>query len=285
MAFTYVVTDGSETFTWDVQGETIVDKNTGIGTQTITPNGGLSRLPFIVAGESGPPPIFDSASRVVVAPGETVPPPEFTLVSPGSAGVAAHYTVKFYVPKGDTGAADTTILDATDISGTPTAGYALTVNPTHDGIVFSPTGPGALYTATTINSLASSNVSPRTIASIAVPGQLRAWRPKVLGEHTPINAADTRVDLLATIGTTSGDQVGYAQGKVGTTADPLQLIPNFGTNALGSSGGQYGAGYGLIPAGQATTVFVQAKQIASSTSNWSTSNVLSGFTVEVAFVP
>lgn len=285
MSFTYTITDGVETFTWDVQGEVIVDKNTGIGTQTITPNGGLSRLPFIVAGESGPPPIFDSASRAIVAPGDTVPPPEFTLVSPGGPGTAAHYTVKFYVPKGDDGAADTTILDATDITGTPTAGYALVVNPTHDGIVYAPTGPGGLYTATTINSLASSNVTPRTIASVAIPGQLRPWRPKVIGEHIPVNASDTRVDLFATIGTTTGDQVGYAQGKVGTTADPLQIIPNFGTNALGSSGGTYGAGYGLIPAGQATTVFIQAKQIASSTSAWSSNNALSGFLVEVAFVP
>jgi hypothetical protein len=133
----------------------------------------------------------------------------------------------------------------------------------------------------------SGNASPRTLASIAVAGQLFAWRPKVSGFVVVGNAADTHVDLFATIGATNGDQVGYGPGITGSTVHPVTLGFAGWGGALGTTGGQYSAGYGVVPAGQATTVFFQAKQTASTTSNWTTPNggPTAAFALEVSPLP
>jgi hypothetical protein len=281
------IDDGGVTRQWDVAAEVVeTEPGTGVATITITPRGGRARLPAVYDGDPGLPPVFDSVTRTVVAPGVTVPQPDLVLVSPGSPGVASHYTLNIYVPKGDTGAADTTILDATDISGTVTAKYYLVVNNTGDGITFAAPKVGGLYVPSSINST-SGNASPRTLASIAVAGQLFAWRPKVSGFVVVGNAADTHVDLLATIGATNGDQVGYGPGITGSTVHPVTLGFAGWGGALGTTGGQYSAGYGVVPAGQATTVFFQAKQTASTTSNWTTPNggPTAAFALEVSPLP
>lgn len=295
MSYTYTVTDGVETFTWDVQGEIIVsDPALGIATQTITPSGGLSRLPVLAPGVPGAP---GNPPAVVVdneyAPGVTIPAPTVTITTPATSTVPAVWTLTVGHHRGNDGVTNTTLLACTDLVGSPLAGYVptyvtdtgLAVGGSSNGIagaVWQPLTVGGIYTAT-ISSTTGSG-SPRTLGSIAIPAKARAWRPKCDGFVVVGNAADTQVDLFATLGTTTDDQVAYGRGVLGSVVHPTRIGWSGWGAALGTTGGKYSAGYGVVPAGQATTIFLQAKQLASTTSAWTTpaGGPTAAFSVEVS---
>lgn len=289
------VDDGVTTSLWDVAAEAVyVDPNSGVLTITLTPRGGKARLP---APFEGPPGLPGTPPSVVVvneyAPGATIPPPTAVITTPATDTVPAVWTLTYGVHRGDDGITNDSLLACTDLVGAPVAGYVpiyvadtgLAVGGSSNGIpgaVWTPLSVGGIYTATIASTTGSA--SPRTLGSIAIPAKARAWRPKVDGFVVVGNAADTQVDLFATLGTTTDDQVGYGRGVFGSTVHPTHIGWSGWGAALGTTGGKYSAGYGVVPAGQATTIFLQAKQLASSTSAWTTpaGGPTAAFSVEVS---
>jgi len=254
-----ILTDCDITFT------NAFDPKTGVSTITITPAGGLSNLPALLQGTPGLPPVIDSTTAVEYAPGATIPPNTTTVVSPGGAGTASHYTITYGVHRGNDGLPGTnSVLTAIDLSGPLVNGYQITYNAAGPGALWAAPKVGGLYVPASIAATASSASSPRTLIGVAVPAQAFDWWPIVNAQCCVIGASDTRIDLVARLNNaTSGDIVGYGSGVTGAAPPPVLI------NGSGYGGVLTGS-YGKVLAGQAATIYLVAVQVAASSNSWST---------------
>lgn len=239
----------------------------------LTPSGGTGSIPFLAQGLPGKPPIFDSITVEEVNPGDTLPTPNpvVTMVSPGGDGQASHYTMKFYIHKGATGATGANqISTAVDLAASPTLGsgtdkFVLTYR--HSDGKWVPTAQlaGNQYVPAVISSTAFNNASPRLIAQVDIPAQPFAWRPRVFAQTAVTGSSATRVDLVARLdNAATGDQVGFAKGSAGATPPTLVMIP------ASPAGSSIPGTYGRVNAGSAATVYLRAEQKAPTSGSWST---------------
>ncbi|WPH57649.1 hypothetical protein [Mycobacterium phage WXIN] len=280
--------DGNNiTFTGTVTVVNGANQDSGTAYLVLTPEGGFGTLPFLATGDPGKPPVFDSFTMEEVDPDDPLPTPnpEYTLVSPGGPGEASHYTLKFYVHKGATGATGTfTISGATDLSGTPGSGNdkQILVYRHSDGKwVLSAQKVGDQYVPAAIASTSFSVTTPRTLTSVTIPAQPFDWRPRVFAQTVVTGSADTRVDLVARVGNaSSGAQVGFSKGLAGAAPPPNILIP------AAPAGSSMPGSYGRVAAGDAATIYLVAEQKAPSSNSWSTpASPDTTFWVEVAPLP
>jgi hypothetical protein len=277
------ILDGTQII-WDgeVHITNATDISTGVLTLVLTPKGGVGALPALTSGPAGPPPVIDSVTVTSVNPGTTLPAPVWTLVSPGGAGVASHYTLAMSVYKGDTGLTgpSTNILAAPDVDVTtvaPTNGFQLVYNSTSSKMMFAPQLCGPVIPPATINDT-SGNATSRTLASITIPSQKFAYRVIPSGQSVISGTVNTRVDLVARIANaTTGDQCGYGLGLNGPTDRPtlIDCMP------AGSA-----TGYATIAAGAPATIYLQAEQRnTGTTDSWTTSHLSTNFQVQVSPIP
>lgn len=282
-----VTVDGNDiVFSGDIRVVNGFNPDNGVAYLILTPSGGTGTLPFLAEGQPGLPPVFDSVSVIEVDPTDDLPTPNpvVTVVNPGGPGVAAHYTMTFYLHTGEKGATGANeISTAVDLATSPVLGAATSAYVlVYDAVnsVWVPTSQkvGNDYVPTTIGATAYNTASPRTLATVAVPAQPFDWRPKVFGQVVVTGSSDTRVDLYARINDASaGDQVGYSKGVAGSAPPPNILIP------AAPAGSAVPGGYGKVLAGQPATIYLRAEQKAASNGSWSTPGAPdSTFWVEVS---
>lgn len=277
--------DGSITWQGSVTMSGASDPLTyGVATLTLTPSGGVSNLPALVQGDPGLSPTLRNVSVTQVAAGTTPPASSWTLVTPGTSTVAPVYDLVLYVNSGATGAtgASTNISAAPDVEGGPpgsgTDGYTLYwVNADSKWKISAP--KRTVYPFTVPNSSFSTaysgNAGSYVVASVGIPAQPYAWRPKVHGGIYAGGTVNTHVDLVARLNnSSSGDIVGYGLGQSGVGPYPILLQSAFGASVAGAST------YGQVAAGASATIFMLATQTASTTDNWTTTNTNAYFTVE-----
>lgn len=277
--------DGND-LVWDgeVRIGNFVTSDTGVVTLTLTPAGGLGDLPVFAQGVPGLPPIIDSATVEVIAPGDTVPPPEYTRISPGGPGTASHYTVKHYVPKGDAGAAGspTNIGSAPDVTGTPTDKYTLVYASSDSKYHIQAQKVGETFSPSSITSY-SGNASSAVLATLNIPALPFDWRPQVSGFGVATGTANTHVELQVRINnSTTGDIVGAARGITGAGSGS---IPAYPLTLVRAFGGQITGSYGKIAANSAATIYFMAVQSATTTDAWSVVNSTCNFSIKVDPVP
>lgn len=281
-----VTVDGNNlTFEGRVTVVNGANPETGIAYLILTPEGGFGNLPFLATGESGKPPIFDSITMTEVDPDVPLPAPNpiVTTVSEGGPGVAAHYTMQFFVHAGQKGDTGTIVIkNATDFATTPalasdTDGYHIVYR--HSDGKFVPTAPrvGNLYVPNSISSTAYNTTPNRMLVSVSIPAQKFDWYPRCFGQVAVTGAADTRVDLVARLNDpASGDQVGYSKGIGGATPPVNVLIPAM------PPGSSIPGPYGKVAAGDPATIYLRAEQKAAGSGSWSTpASPDSTFCVEV----
>jgi hypothetical protein len=273
---------GSVTWTGSVTFSDTGYANTGVATMTLTPTGGTSTLPALVNGTPGLPPVIDSVTVIQVAYGTTAPAPVWTLVSPGGAGTASHYTLTVYVNSGQQGATgpSTNISTAPDVEGGPvgsgTDGYTLYyVNADAKWKISAPKVPAGPYIClnSAFTAVTSSSATSATIATIGTPALPYAWRPIVSAAFLAGGTINTHIDGAVYLGSSTGQQVGYGMGGSGTSLFPVRIGSAFGASISGSST------YGQVAAGASATFFLQALQTASTTDSWSTQNTNGHFTI------
>lgn len=247
--------------------------DTGVAYLILTPNGGTGSIPFLAQGLPGLPPVFDSVTVEEVDPDDPLPTPNpvVTTVSTGGSGIASHYTLKFYIHKGQVGATgQNQIGTASDLATTPalgsgTNGYTLVYRSSDGKWVPTAQKVGDQYVPAVINATAFNATSPRLLASVTVPAQPFDWRPKAFASTVVTGSSDTRVDLVARLNDqASGDQVGYAKGVAGAAPPPLVMIP------AAPAGSAIPGTYAKVLAGNAATIYLRAEQKAPSSGSWST---------------
>jgi hypothetical protein len=250
---------------------------------TLTPSGGTSNLPALVNGTPGLPPVFDSVTVTQVPYGTTPSAPVLTLVSPGGAGTASHYTLQLYINSGQQGAtgASTTISTAPDVTGGPVGSatngdtlYYTWTGSSGSWVISPPKVPSGPYIALNSTFTAySGTATSATIASIGTPALPYAWRPVISAGIYASGTINTHVDCAVYLGSTTGQQVGYGMGGGGVGPYPIRVTSAYGGAVSGSST------YGQVAAGATATFFLQALQLNSTTDTWSTSNTNGFFTI------
>lgn len=252
----------------------------------LTPEGGFGQLPFLATGESGKPPIFDSITMTEVDPDETLPTPNpiVTLVNPGGPGVAAHYTMQFFVHKGETGDTGTIVIsNAADLATSPSLGpstdkYSIIYRSSDAKWVPVAQKVGNMYVPTSIVATAYNATPNRLISSVSIPAQPFDWYPRVFAQVAVTGASDTRVDVVARLNDpAAGDQVGYSKGIAGATPPVNVLIP------APPAGSSMPGAFGKVAAGASAVIYLRAEQKAPSSGSWSTpASPDTTFCVEVA---
>lgn len=250
---------------------------TGTGTLTLTPAGGLAVLPALVDGTPGLSPTLTFAVTSLSA--GSSPTVSQTLTDPGGPGDASAYTVTLGIPTGATGAAGTngTISGASDLAGSLANGDILVYNSStskwNPSVPQVPTGP-YITLPTSFNADYSGNASSYTVATVALPNLPYAYYPMVTAQLSCTGTANTQVNLAALLGNaTSGNQVGYGTGQPGAGPYVVSLMPNFGSSITG------GSTYGQVAASTSTVLYLVAKQINSTSDNWGTVNTNGSLTV------
>lgn len=242
---------------------------TGVATLTLTPSVGITNLPALASGDSGPPPTLRNVIMNQVASGTTPPASSFSLVSAGSAGVPSVYDLVLYVNAGAQGlqGPSTTISTAPDLVGPLVDGYMLQYNASDAKWHVVPRPVGGIYPLTTFTAY-TGNASSAQLGTYTIPAQPFAWTPTVLGGYAvPTGTANTHVDLQVLINSpTTGAQIAYGRGVTGANPGPCNLECVYG-------GPSWPTGTTItapvIAAGVACPVFYMANQTASTTDSWS----------------
>lgn len=252
------------------------DTSTQVGVAIFGPNGATTNFPAVQAGASGLSPII-TASLVQVAYGTALPTPNpaVTLVTPGGPGVASVYNMVFYLNAGAPGTTSAFQLqNATDLSGTAVTGWGPVVtgtSPTTFG--YAPQLGSGLYYSVTGGSATSSTVaSPKNLTAIGIAAKPYAWWPVCKLQAQVVGAADTRVDVVARLTSTTGQIVGYGLGQAGVSPAPAILHEQ----GLAATGPQ------IVPAGTAATIYFNAENQTSSVNAWS---VAAGWFASVKVTP
>lgn len=290
MANNWVINpDGSVTVTLSVTFDGSYDAyGTGTATLVITPDGGASTLAALLDGDPGLPPVLTVGTVTTLAPTASA---TFQLVqtSPGGAGTASAYTVNIGLPQGAAGTTGGvgTIMNASDLTNSATAGYVLSTNGTKGTWI--PNYPVIPYYSVAYTSFSAisgtSATSTGVAASLTIPAQIYRYRPIVSGLVPVTSASDTWIDVQVMMGAStstaatiaaSGTQIGYGVGQASATAFAVPFRENFGVAMTPSDTSPAAA----IAAGTAQTIVVSAVR-QYGTSAWSTAQKLNNAMAEL----
>lgn len=244
------------------------------------PDGGIAEIPALVKGDPGQPATIDSAINFTALAWDdpTVDSATFTTLVPGSETTAPVYRLNLSLHKGSPGAAgQSSILSASDVTGTATDGYYLTKTTVSGTGKATWTAPkvGDQYWPASISNTSGTDGQNRTLCSVSIPAQPFDWRPRVHGQVVVSGTANTRVDLIARLdNAASGDIVGRAFGQVGATPPTAVLVSGVPAGSAST--------VGKVAAGASAVVFLRAEQQASTTDTYTTAGVTTSFMVEVA---
>lgn len=275
---TSIVVQSTDALSWSgniMMSNTTDYQSTGVATGVFTPSGGVSNLPALVDGQPGQPPELNFEA-VPVNPGN---PPTIsqTQTSPGGAGQPSAYTVTIGVPTGEAGqeGPTATVSTASDVEGTPSDGAALIYSGADSKWKIQAIWVPALYSCQSFTAGSGTGSSTVTIASLGIPAQPFAWRPRVTAQAQLTGTVNTHLDLAVYLNGTSGTQVGYGQGVTGALTQTVSCLPAFGSSISGSST------YAEVAAGATATLYFVALQTASTTDQWSVSAAHASFEIEV----
>lgn len=248
---------------------------TGTGMVVLGPNGATTNFPAVEQGVPGLPPVLNTGSTTTLAAGS---PATFQLVqtAEGGPGTASQYTVNAGLPQGIAGPAyQTEIISASDLTGTPAAGYTIVYVPAQGNTpaqtAWAAMPFSAVYNATSIANTTTSGGGNRTLYALSIPAQANLWVPIIWAQSTITGTASTvQVDLVArqNNGTTAfnGTQVAVGNGVPGAGPTNQYIMPAWTTQISGDSGA------GVIPANTAVEIYLNAEQQDSSEDAYSTSN-------------
>jgi hypothetical protein len=272
------VDGNSLVFTGTVTVTNATSPSTGVCTLILSPSGGVGTLPALVAGDPGQPALITGLTVNTLPAGQNATG-SLNQTSAGGAGTSSEYALTLNIPQGATGASGTTTLhSASDLTGTIAAGDIIVA--TSSTAFASQAFPwGNVYNASSVSAVTSTGNGSGTMGTISVPAQNNAWIPLVFAAGTVAGTTNTVVELLATLGGTSGVPiVGQSPVCAGIANQALHIGPGFG--ALWGSGT-----YTPVAAGTSAEVFLQAVGTAATADSWTVSplsNPAASFTV-VAF--
>lgn len=234
----------------------------GAGILVLGPNGGIANFPAIFQGESGLPPLI-SWITVEVDPGTSLPGtnPAVTVIDPGGPGVASQLQVTNYLHGGQTGAdGSSLILTATDLEGSAQQGSTIGYNTADAKAQWQPKPWANWYYLGSISATTSNTATQKQLGTIAVPSYPFDWWPEVVGQSAVVGAVDTRVDLVARVGGTSGEICGYGLGAPGATPPPVAL----------QSQGLAVSSANIVASGSGATIYLMAENQTASSNAWNT---------------
>lgn len=248
--------------------------NTKTAMVVLGPGGGQINVPPLAQGEAGPSPTILIGTPQTLPPGSAATA-ELPIITPAQPGVGPVYELDLGIPTGAQGPAfETQIIDASDLTGTPAAGYTIVYVPAQGNTpaqtAWAAMPFSSVYNVPNIPDTNTVGGELRTLATISVPAQPFLWVPIIFAMATVTGTADCQVNLVArqnngSSGNFSGSQVAKAQGQLGTGPATLTTIPAFTGTLAGD------AGSGVIPANTVSTFYLNAEQQAPTTDEYSTS--------------
>lgn len=283
---TAVWTEDSQYYIW--QGQVRIpkayDPTSKSAVILLGPEGGVAEIPALVKGDPGQPATLDTAiDFTALAPDDpTADSASWTLITPGTTSTPPVYKLSLALHKGATGAAGTSsVLSASDVTGTATDGYYLTKTTVGgvDKATWSAPKVGGQYWPASIANTSGTDGQNRTLCSVTIsPAPAFDYRVRVHGQTLIAGTVNTRVDVIARIGdATSGDIVGRGFGQAGALVDRLTLASGVPAGSATT--------VGKITAGNTTTVYMRCEQQASTTDAYTTASSTTTFMVEVVPVP
>lgn len=275
-----VIPTGSLTWSGNIMMSNNTDyQTTGIATGVFTPSGGVANLPALVDGQPGQPPNLSFSAQPLQAGAS--PTVNAIQTAPGGAGEPSAYNVSLGIPVGAPGAPGptATVGTASDVEGSPTDGAALIYSGTDSKWKIQPIWVPTPYSCQSFTAGSSSGTSPLVVASIGIPAQAFAWRPRIDAQVQVTGTANTHLDLGVFLGSPTGSQVGYGFGVTGVTTQTLQAMTAYGAAISGTST------FGMVNAGATATLYLVALQTASTTDAWSVATTHASFEVEAVPIP
>lgn len=211
--------DGRQQFTSDI--ECVVDPTTGnVAVLILGPKGGIGRgISAMAKGDPGTDAVIEEAvALTVLAPDD--PTDDFAFFETLSPGVVKLHQSSRKGPKGDDGG---TILDPTDY-GTPIAGQVLTVAPGATTFELDyQKFMGRHYPASIDHATSGNTNKTLAVVSIAANTYPTDFRVEVQAQTIiTTTGLDCRVDLVAHLGSTGGNDIGRCFG-VGGSKDRLMI--------------------------------------------------------------
>ena len=273
-------TDDDQFYIW--QGEVRIPKTFDPTSKAaiimLGPPGGVAQIPALVKGDPGKVALIDS-TIVFNALEYTDPTPDsasWTTITPGSDTVSPVYRLTVNLHKGAPGASGTsTILGATDLTGTSVGGYTLAKTVGASTVSWVPQRVGDQYWPASISNTSGSDGQNRTLATVTVPAQPFDYRLRVHGQCIVSGTANTRVDVLARLNNaSSGDIVGRSFGQAGAAPPANVLVSGVPAGSAST--------VGKVSAGNSCVVYLRAEQQAATTDAYTTSASTTSFMVEVA---
>lgn len=239
------------------------------------PAGGSIQIPPLAAGEAGQPPQLTLGPVTTLAAGKNATA-SLEQTSPGGAGVASQYELTLGIPQGAQGPAfSTQLVNASDLTGTPAAGYTMAYVPQNGNtpaqFAYAAMPFASVYNVTGIAATGGTAGNIRTLKQLSIPAQPFEWVPFAFSNVVVTGTANTAVAVVARLGgaggSQSGVQVGYAPpvpgAVVGANPWPMSMIPDFGTNSLPGSNA-------TVPKDSAVTLNLNCEQQAATTDQYST---------------
>ena len=244
------------------------------------PSGGVAQIPALVQGDAGAPALIDTTINLTALAYDdpTADSASFAYLSTDSNG-SPTYRLSLTLHKGAPGATGTSsILSASDVTGTATDGYYLSKAVGTSQATWVAPKVGGQYWPATIATTTGTNGQARTLCSVSIsPAPAFDYRVRVHGQSVITGTANTQVDLIARIGSDTGDIVGRGFGVAGAAPPPTVLVSGVPAGSAST--------VGKISANTATTVYLRAEQQASTTDAYTTSASTTTFMVEVVPVP
>jgi hypothetical protein len=247
------------------------DPSSNVVLLVAAPTGGVLDYPALATGDPGATAIIDNAINFTAldATDPTQDSANFTTLSPGV------YQLNLTLHRGPAGlAALLQISTASDLSGTPIAGYTIVLNSTLNGFVYTPVKVGDLWLPATISNTASGN----PVSQLCVVGVLQQpfdWRAQAVG-YTVVTGTGTDVitDYVARLNATNGNDIGRCPGITSTERLTLSDVPPAGSADT----------WTRIHAGAAANIYFMAER-QTGTNTFTTSNTTTRAGVRVCPCP
>lgn len=252
-----------------------IDPSTGVAQILLTPKGGmLVGVPPIADGDDGATPTISEEILLTALDWDDENPDEASWTEISSNTYQLSLSLHKGAP-GDAVAGD--ILDASDLTGTPTAKYVLAINSGANGVEIVPNKVGDRYFPASINSISSGNANA-TLCSVSIGPLPFDWRPIASGYCVITGTgADVQVDVLARLDNAStGNIVGRGTQRAGQY--PATHILQEGVPA-GSA-----ADYDKVLAGATKTIYFRTER-QSGADTYTTSSTTTWFRVAVLPIP
>lgn len=284
MAVASWTTDDDNYYIWN--GEVRIPKTFDPASKAavimLGPPGGVAQIPALVKGDPGKHAEIDSTIvlNALAYNDPTADSATWTTITPGDDTTSPVYRLTLNLHKGSPGTSGTsTILGASDVTGTATDGYLLSKKVGSSQATWIAPKVGGQYWPATINNTVDTDGTARTLCSVSIsPAPAFDYRLRVHAQCVITSSGtSSRVDLIARVGNaTSGDVVGRGFGLAGSS-DRVLLVSGVPAGSAST--------VGKISAGTATTVYLRAEQQASTTQTFTTSASTTTFMVEVVPIP